>query len=194
MRQRQQTGWSFGKIGREEEETFSAVDKLILKAASTDTQPGEEELGNIVTHVAEVGFDPIGRERAGGRLVGVFWRGRRLTASDLLLPAEVHFLRHPIAQAEWPSATSLERYLASLREVVEDPRSGLLVSRYHRQVWQLAVVRRSFELRGPGGGDWVVVEYRLEFGYWVTAFQPYAGLNYFESPQREQQRWLRRPV
>ena len=52
-----------------------------------------------------------------------------LQGSDRLIPAETHYLRHVVAQQEWPSGTTLDDYLNRLGAVVLDHRSGVLVSR-----------------------------------------------------------------
>ncbi len=166
---------------------------LMLEAATGALPLSGSELEQISAHVAGAGFDPDAPERAGGRIAGASWRGRRLKGRDLLPPAEIHYLRHVVVQDEWPRGTTLDAYVESVRAIIRDPASGLFVSRYRGQAWQWAVVRRSGSLRGPGGGDWVLVEYRLETDRWVTAFQPAAGLAYLDLPNREQGRWLRRP-
>ena len=83
-------------------------------------------------------------------------------------------------------------YVESLRSVVLDPRSGVAVGRYQGAP-QLGVVRESRELHGPQGFDWVVVQYRVGFGFWVTGYQPVAGLREFNRPQWSDVRWLRQP-
>ncbi len=175
-----------------EEPSPTAADRLLLAAAQgRRLSPGELQL--VLAHVAQAGFDPHARERAGGRLAGMSWQGRTLQGSDLLSPVEVHYLRHVVARQEWPAGTTLDDYLSSLRRVILDPRSGILISQYQDKGWHLAVVRRSEELQGPEGYAWVLIEYRLATGHWVTAFQPEKGLAYFDDPQRKDGRWVRRP-
>ena len=98
-----------------------------------------------------------------------------------------------IAQAEWPVGTSYDAYLESIRNIIKDPRSGLLVSQFKDRGWQLTIVGPSAPMRGPDGSDWIIVEYRLSTGHWVTVFQPDEGLAYLELPERRQRLWLRRP-
>ncbi len=93
---------------------------------------------------------------------------------------------------EWPEPTTFGEYLQSLRDVILDDRSGVLTSRY-RGAWQLAVVGRSPELRLSDDLPWVLVEYRLGLGHWVTAYRPREGLRVLDDPNREERRWLRRP-
>lgn len=169
------------------------ADALILEAATDVRRLTRAELQQVVAHVAQAGFDPDARERAGGRLEGLSWQGRVLRGSDYLPPAEAHYLRHVVARQEWPPGTTLNAYLESLRQIVLDERSGVVVSQYRDKGWQLAVVRRSYELRGPEGYEWVTIEYRVTTGHWMTAFQPEEGLAYFQRAERKEQRWLRRP-
>lgn len=111
----------------------------------------------------------------------------------MLPPAEAHYLRHVVVGREWPSGTSLADYVLSLREVVLDQRSGVMTSRYEG-TWQLTVVRRAGLYQGPAGFEWILVDYRVDTGHWVTGFQPRGGLEVVEQdPRRTDVRWLQRP-
>lgn len=106
--------------------------------------------------------------------------------------AEVHYLRHVIAQREWPVGTTLSQYIDSIQEVVRDARSGVVISEY-QGVLQLTVVCLSGSFRGPDGDKWILVDYRIALGYWTTAFQPSEKLDVLRGPDRRIIRWLRRP-
>lgn len=151
-----------------------------------------DELRHVLEHVAQAGFDPTPHARAGGRLTGLQWQGRILRGNDHLLSAEVHYLRHVIAQREWPVGTTLSQYIDSIQEVVCDARSGVVISEYEG-VLQLSVVCLSGSLRGPDGDEWILVDYRIALGYWTTAFQPSEKLEVLQAPERRIIRWLRRP-
>ena len=153
----------------------STADDLILLAASGARELTPADLRRVLAHVAAAGFDPEAWERAGGRLAGLGWQGRVPRGGDQLSPAEAHYLRHVVARREWPCNTALEAYLTSLSDLVLDPASGVLVCRYEGIV-HLTVVRESGSLRGPEGEDWVLLDYRVASGRWVTAFQPREGL------------------
>lgn len=86
-------------------------------------------------------------------------------------PDVVHYLRHAVKRQQWPPGTTLEEYVESLRALAHDPARGVVVSRYQDFGWQLAVARRSALLRGPAGSAWVMVEYRVRIGHWVTGYQ-----------------------
>lgn len=170
-----------------------AVHRLILDAATDPARRLDDaELARVLRHVARAGFDPLALERARGNLVGLprpgggaVLRGERLSS------AEIHYLRHIVAQEEWPTGTTLAGYVASLPPLILDPDSGVLVGRF-QGVWQATIVRLSGELRGRGGHQWLVVEYRLRRGHWMTAHQLRAGLGQLWQA-REDVRWLRTP-
>jgi len=136
------------------------ADRLIIEAATGAHTLRPDELGRVLEHVARAGFDPDAVEEVRGRLAGVSWRGTRLKGGDRLPPSELKYLWHAVERQEWPSGTTLDEYLESLRAVVLDDRSGVFASRYQGE-WQSGVVRRSGDLRGPRGFEWVLVEYRL---------------------------------
>jgi hypothetical protein len=170
-------------------------DRLIVEAATGARELSPDELRRVLEHVAGAGFHPAANAPAGGRLAGLVWQGRVLRGSDRLTAAEVHYLRHTVAQQEWPPGTTLDDYLASIRDVVLAATSGILVSRMFDRYWQLTAVHRSGPFRGPRGHEWLMVEYRVGLGHWVTAFQPEGGLALItQGPARQGQRWLRQPT
>jgi hypothetical protein len=164
--------------------------RLIVEAATGARQLTPDEVQRVLERVAAAEFDPSALERARGRLAGQIWRGAKLAAGTMLSPAEAHYLRHVVVGQEWPTGLSLQEYVESIRSVILDPSSGVAVSRY-QGAWQLSVLRRSESLRGPHGSEWVLVEYRVATGHWVTAFQPSPGLLVLQDPSRTDVRWLR---
>jgi hypothetical protein len=170
-----------------------AVHRLILDAA---TDPARHltvrELERVLRHIAGAGFDPLALERVRGNLVGLSRPdGSEVQRGERLAPAEAHYLRHVVAQREWPAGTALADYVASLPPLIADPDAGALVGRF-QGVWQVTIVRQSRELRGPDGHQWLVVEYRLPRGHWMTAHQLRDGLGQL-GRGREDVRWLRTP-
>jgi hypothetical protein len=146
------------------------VEQVILEAAKGLRKLTSDDLEQVVHHVASAGFDP-----------GMY---KGMTATDR------HYPKHVIREQKWPPGTTLEGYLESIRRVIRDPTSGLFTSRY-LDAGQLGIVRPAGELRGPRGRDYVLIEYRVEIGYWVTAHQLARGLEEILSPQRTELRWLR---
>jgi hypothetical protein len=170
----------------------SGIDRLILQAATGSRSLASGELRAVLEHVARVEFDPDALEEVRGRLAGIVWNGRLLRGSDRLPPVEVKCLWHVLTLQEWPLGTSLDGYVQSIQRVVLDPTSGVFVGRY-RGAWQLSVVRDVGHLRGPGGSSWILVEYRVAIGHWVTAYQPRVAVDEeLSNPNREDIRWLRR--
>lgn len=172
-----------------------AVHRLILDAASDRRRAlTAEELARVLEHVARAGFDPQALERARGNLVGLDRPGGgQVGRGDRLPPAEIHYLRHVAARPEWPAGTTPAGYVASIGQVITDPDSGVLVSRF-QGAWQLTIVRESRAWRGAAGHQWLMVDYRLATGHWTTAHQLQRGLTVFSPPDREDVRWLRAPV
>jgi hypothetical protein len=170
----------------------SSVTALILDIARIGRDPTDTEIAQIRADVAAAGFDPCAVSRAGLVAQGAAWAGRTIRSNERLSVAVAHYLRHVVAGQEWPAGTTLDDYAGSLRGAVSDPDSGIYLSRY-MGVWSLAFLARSDGQRGPAGGEWILVEYRPEYGYWVTGFQPGDGLAHLASGQRTNGRWLRRP-
>lgn len=166
--------------------------QLILAAATAARPLSTGELAWVLAHIAAAGFDPDARERVRGELTGMAWRGRLLVGRDRLPPAERHYLKHVRYRREWPDGFSLPAYLLSVRAIILDPDSGVFTSRY-QGAWQIGIVRETRDQRGPEGHGWILVEYRLELGHWVSAHQLAGGLADLGTGQRTDLRWLRRP-
>jgi hypothetical protein len=167
------------------------VDRLLLEMAESGRMPTSGETKEIRNYIAGLGFNIGSNTPAGGRLHGLEWEGRILKRTDMLSALEVHYLRHVVKQREWPPGTTLLAFPESVRAVILDSDSGLALSRWGGHEWHLTVVRESRNLRGPFGGDWIVVEYRVGDGFWTTAFQPERGLPSFLGDRRRSNlRWL----
>ena len=168
------------------------ADRLILEAAAGTLRLDADELRRITDHVAGAGWDDWALETVRGRLAGLLWHGTPLRGKDRLPPAVTHYLWHVVKQREWPDGTSLDAYTASIRRLIRDPASGLFTSTY-RGAWQLSIVGAAGDLRGPGGSNWVLVDYRIETGHWVTPYQSdHALADETHRAGRERVRWLRR--
>jgi len=168
------------------------VSQILSKEVTDKYRLTTDELRRVLEHIAAAGFDPTPNARVGGRLTGIQWQGATLKGSDRLTSAEVHFLRHVVANSEWPTGTTLNDYIQSIRDVILDRRSGVIIGRYQGAL-QLTIIRLSGALRGPNGSPWVLVDYRIGLAHWMTAFQPPAGLSVLRSGDRESIKWLRRP-
>lgn len=126
-----------------------------------------DELQSVVAHVASAGFDPNGLERCGGRLSGLVWNGKVLKGSDLLPPGEAHYLRHVVAQGEWPEGTTLSEYYQSLERVVRDENSKILVSKFGDE-WQIGFLGE--KISGTKY-NYLWVDYRASEQHWMSGLQ-----------------------
>lgn len=173
---------------------MAETDRLILEAAAGVRVLAEDELQHILAYVVQAGFDPATRERVRGRLAGVVWRAHVLRGHDRLPPVETHYLWHVVGREEWPAGTTIVQYVESIGRAILDPMSGVFTSQY-QGAWQLGIAGGTSGIRGPRGGDWLLVEYRIAMGHWVTAYQPKDDVRtaLMRNPRRSDVRWLRRP-
>ncbi|MGD9895313.1 MAG: hypothetical protein AB7R89_24030 [Dehalococcoidia bacterium] len=137
----------------------SAINRLIIDVAEGKRLLTSIELAEVLEHISRAGFNPNATERVRGRLSGQMWQGRVLRGRDRLPPADVHYLWHVVDQQEWPMGTDQAGYIESIRQVIEDPTSGVFINRYYGALG-VGIARESRELRGPRGFDWVLVQYR----------------------------------
>lgn len=169
-----------------------SVSRLITSLAESGRHASDEEILQIRNHVAEVGFEAGAVTKAGSRLVGHVWNGQLVQSNDRLSNTVVHYLRHVVAQGEWPSGTTVDEYIASLQSAVEDPDGGVFLNRRYSQ-WLLTFVAQIIDHKGFVGRQWVAVGYGVNYGYWMTGYRPRTGLDDFLIDAGEEARWLRRP-
>jgi hypothetical protein len=172
---------------------LSDVDQLILDLGQGTRRPTGQDLEAIRLHVAQAGFDPLATYPADRRVTGLQRsNGQIIRRGDPIPTAELHYLRHVVRLQEWPAGTTKDQYEDSLRNLALRLRVGILVSDKPPFGWHLAIIGRIGTMRGPGGREWVVVEYRIGTGHWATGFQPREGLHF--ALMRRRQRWLRLPT
>lgn len=172
-------------------------DDLIWDAYAGGRRLTGDEFRRVVDHVANAGFDPGGMRRVRRRLEGIPWKGRVLKTGQgqRLLTSEEHYLTHAYAFGEWPEGTSEQRYYGSIEEVIRDPRSRFFVGLYRGELQLTNFVRRSGNMKGPQGHEYVLVDYRVATGHWMTAMQPRGGIGaLLRGPQRSNVRWLPKPT
>lgn len=167
-----------------------SADDLIRVAGLGLRELTPEELKRIVQHVAKAGFDPNGLEKCGGRLAGLVWNGKTLKGNDTLSPGEAHYLRHVVKRHEWPANTTLNEYYQSLREVIEDENSGIVVHKIGSE-WQIGFLNSSGKWRGQEGRDTIFVDYRISISHWVTGFQPKDIDNLVTDDRWSNVQWIR---
>jgi hypothetical protein len=90
--------------------------------------------------------------------------------------------QHVVDRLEWPTDTTPEEYLESLRETVLDPRSGIYLAIYDGDtdwsVYFVGAVRRVW--RGRDSGSRLFVAFNAERHFLITGFQPPDGDAYVE--------------
>lgn len=180
--------YPFGVMGLAKERLNA--DELIKVAGLGLRELTPAELKRVVEQAARAGFDPEGKERAGGRVAGLVWKGKMLKGSDMLPPGEAHYLRHVVDQKEWPEGTTLEEYYQSLEEVIRDDNSGILISRFSGE-WQAGFLGYSGSWRGEKGYNYIWVDYRISTRHWVTGLQLSDLKIILDSARRTEARWLR---
>jgi len=180
-----------GRIAHVDES--SSVAAFINVAVTGTRRLTPDELRRVLEHVAQAGFDPSAREKVRGRLAGLNWKGYILKGTDLLTPLEVHYVRHVLTSREWPTGTTMEAYTESIRSTILNPYCGVAMSLF-QGAWQLTIVSHSGSWRGPNGFDWILIDYRVGMGHWMTAFQPREGLAALDDPKRRDVRWIRNPT
>ena len=170
----------------------SGVDQLILDIVDGRYRPTGRDLEAIRRHVAQAGFDPNASLPADPRVVGLpRATGSLVRLGELIPTAELHFLRHVVRQEEWLPGTSQMQYENSLANLAASRRVGILLRQVAHFGWHVTIVGRSGSLKGRLGSDWMIVEYRVNDGFWATGYQPRDGLLF--ANRRPRRRWLRLP-
>lgn len=168
-----------------------SADDLIRVAGLGLRELSDDELQKIVEKVAKTGFNREHTSLVKPEMAGLVWKGKPLEVGERLTADEWHFVKHVLARQEWPEGTSLDEYLESLRAVIQSSESGIMISKYQGIYWQIAFVADSGQWRGVGGSDFILVEYRDGYGFWVTGFQP-VDLQRQLQVHRSDIRWLRK--
>lgn len=153
-----------------------------------------EEIRMVRDVVARRGYDPAGTKRTLGRMTGQTWSGGIIAAGDAIPTAERDFILHARINQEWPTGTSLNEFIESLRSAVLDPDGGVFLAPSSRGGYELTFIARKANLRGPSGSGWILVGYEVDDGWWMAGFQPSSGMNYVEGRTRLRSgRWLKSP-
>jgi hypothetical protein len=139
--------------------------------------------------VSLAGFDPTATYPADRRVVGLRRaNGQIIQRGDLIPTDEIHYLRHVEHQQEWPTGTTQAQYERSLANLAARMRVVSVVPPFG---WHIGIIGRTGDAKGPIGGDWMLVEYRVSSGHWSTGHQRRDGLAF--ANQRQRKRWLRLP-
>lgn len=91
------------------------------------------------------------------------------------------YYEHVEGDQQWPSDTTPEQYLESLRETILDARSGIYLSFGASGEWTIYFVGRvRRRWRGPGGSNRILVILNAERRFFITGFQPSRDDEYVE--------------
>ncbi len=167
----------------------------LIQSTLREERASDEAVQQLRAHVASTGFDLASHTRVGRRAANARWQGRILTGAEQLPSADAHYLRHVVAGGEWPSGTTLSDYVDDLRAAILNPDGGILVEEVFGTL-RLTFFSPSGERSGPNGGEWIVVGYSVDYGYWTTGFQLPGRIDAYLSRavDRYTQRWLREPT
>lgn len=148
-----------------------SADDLIRVAGLELRELTPSEVNRIVEKIGELGLchDPI--QKVDNSTAGLVWKGKALQIGEMVSPEEAHYLKHVMVREEWPEETTLDEYVSSLRQVIENPNSSIFISKYDGN-WQIGFIGESGKWQGSKGHKFILVEYRVKYGYWVTGFQP----------------------
>lgn len=136
----------------------------------------EDELERLVRVVQEQGWDPWEQREAG-----------RISVDS----GGVHYQKHVVDRQEWPVGTSRQDYDASIRRVIADRNTSILVSEYNDKPTLTFHGRALPGEQGPRGRDYIVVDYSMAEARWTTAFQTDEDADTFIArSNRSGGRWL----
>lgn len=164
------------------------VHRLVTEIAMKGGKPSVDDLRQLGEHVAAVGFDPQAMSRGGTRVAGAVWRGQRLTGKEILPNGVAHYLRH---RREWPVGTTLDAYVASLRDAARNPGGGIALD--DRGGLRLTIVAPVGAPRESDSGVWVIIGYPVNYGYWTTGYRTSQSLEDIFQQLGDGRRWLREP-
>lgn len=96
------------------------VDQLLLTLVNLNRQATDEELSQMITHVAQAPFSsrPVKMTR---------WLRQALEARGVRSPGEklpsvdIHLLKRLYLDRQWPTGTTVEQFLADLHQAVRHP-------------------------------------------------------------------------
>lgn len=166
------------------------VEQLINVAANGKRALTHDELGQVVEHVAGVGFDPMPNARVLKKYDGLIVNGQTLRTGDRVPTGYIHFAKHVIDNGEWPAGTSYEDYIKSLERVASNPKTGILLSRYPQNELQLTLFGKGTVSSGAIKSDIIIVNYRVSRGAWMTGHYLTENLDEFLKSLGET-KWLR---
>lgn len=144
----------------------------IVKRALAGEKISRSELRRLASGIAESGFDERFQQKVKLKdgIVGLTHNGETVQRGERLSPGAVHFLKHVVAQQEWPAGTTEEGYYESIRKVITDRNSGIILYKKNGETY-VDFTNNSGDLKGQGGKQRIVVGYSLSNQSWTTSHQ-----------------------
>jgi hypothetical protein len=106
---------------------------MIKRLAASQIEPNSEQVGQIMTHIAQSGFAsrPVNTHKA---IVGQVFQGRTLSAREPSLTA--HLAKRVLVDEQWAANTTPDEYMADLQQAIahRDAKMCLFVGRDKRRV------------------------------------------------------------
>ena len=138
------------------------------------------EIRRLVRDLGEAGGSRTATPEEIARLRSFF--GRRVLREHVDTYILRKYDQHVVDRLEWPSDTTPEEYLESLRETILDVRSSMyLTDRIGATDWAIyfiGPVRRDW--RGPSSASRIAALFNAERHFLITGFQPPDGDTYVE--------------
>ncbi|MBL7184431.1 MAG: hypothetical protein ISS50_08280 [Anaerolineae bacterium] len=144
------------------------IDALIVELIESGRRATEEELSQIVAHVAQAPFASRPVRPPG-------WLREALARLGITMPArvpagEAHLLKRVYYDQQWPVGTTTDRFVADLRLAIRHPDACVWTYEYFGEpcVGLLA----PSHIRGtPGAKPYIFVAYSARYGTLTTGYQ-----------------------
>lgn len=150
------------------------VDALIIELTESGRRATDDELAQIVAHVAQA---PFAR-----RLIRPprWWR-EALAQCGIVVPTRVpagefHLLRRVYLDQQWPPGTTLEAYVGDLRQVIQHPEAK--ISYRHYGAPAIGLLAPSHMPWTSASTPFIFVAYSPQYGTLVMAIRPPARKRY----------------
>ena len=144
------------------------IDTLIVELIESDRQATDDELSQIVAHVAQAPFAsrPVRPPR--------WWR-EALARCGIAVPARVsagefHLLKRVYLDEQWPPGTTLETYVRDLRQAIRHPEAQVWTYRYYGAP-ALGFLSPSHIPGAPASTPFIFVAYSPQYGTLITGYQ-----------------------
>jgi len=144
------------------------IDALIIALIESRRRATDEELSQLVAHVAQAPF--------ASRLVRPphWWRealARRGIAVPARVPAsEAHLLKRIHYDQQWPVGTTTDQFVADLRLAIRRPDARVWTYEYFGEPY-IGLLAPSHIRGTPGAKSYIFVAYSARYGTLTTGYQ-----------------------